>query len=62
MNPSDFVEVADAVISVLEKSIEHLKTAKSVVASEPATAEFHFHAALRELENVLHAAKTGMRR
>ena len=61
MNPSDFTDVADALISVLEKSIEHLNTAKSVLASEPATAGFHFHAALRELEQVLHAAKTGKR-
>jgi hypothetical protein len=59
MQPSEFIAVADQLISALKKSIEHIETAKSVVTSEPATAEFHFQAALRDLKAVVDAAGMG---
>jgi hypothetical protein len=55
MKPIEFNEMADPLISVLKKSIDYLKSAKSIVASESATADFHFNAALRELTTVLDA-------
>jgi hypothetical protein len=57
MTESERNELADKLISIIEKSTNHVTAAMAAGGADPAKADFYLREALRELNGALEASK-----